>query len=82
MNSDEVKKLVKEVLGDAEVKVISEEHDDDRSEGAHFQIDVVSPEFQGKSRVDRHRIVQKALRPHIGDEIHAVEIRARTPEEA
>lgn len=81
MNTEEVRRLVEDAIGDADVDVYSEEHEDDRSEGAHFQIRVVSPEFSGKSRVERHRMVQKALRSHIGDEIHAVEIRARTPEE-
>lgn len=81
MNSDEVRQLVEDAIKDAEVTVYSEEHDDERSEGAHFQIKVVSPEFRDKSRVERHRLVQKALRSHIGNEIHAVEIRARTPDE-
>lgn len=81
MKADEVQRLVRDTLEDAEIEVYTEEHDDERSEGAHFQIAVVSSEFSDKSRVERHRLVQKALRPHIGEEIHAVEIRARAPDE-
>lgn len=81
MDPEEVKKLVIDSLGDAEVEVYTEEHNDDRSEGAHFSIRVVSPEFQGESRVERHRMVQKALGDSLGNEIHAVEISALTPEE-
>jgi BolA protein len=43
---------------------------------------VVSDDFEGMSRVDRHRTVYDALGDAMGGEIHAVEIRARTYEEA
>ncbi len=50
--------------------------------GTHFQINVVSPAFVGKSRLDRHRAVNAALASEMGvDGVHAVAIDARAPGE-
>ena len=48
----------------------------------HFRIDVVSAAFVGKSRVDRHRIVNDALAEAFGRRgLHALAIAARAPDE-
>ncbi len=48
----------------------------------HFRIDVVSAAFSGKSRVERHRIVNAALAEAFDRGLHALAIRAKGPEEA
>lgn len=48
----------------------------------HFRIDVVSDAFSGKSRVDRHRIVNATLADAFPRGLHALAIRARAPGEA
>jgi acid stress-induced BolA-like protein IbaG/YrbA len=50
-------------------------------DGAHFEAVVVSPEFIGKSRVARHQRVFATLGDRMRDEIHALSIKALTPEE-
>ncbi|NNM74611.1 BolA family protein [Enterovirga aerilata] len=48
----------------------------------HFRIDVVSEAFAGKSRVERHRMVNAALADAFGPNgLHALAIRARAPGE-
>ena len=47
----------------------------------HFRIDVVSAAFAGKSRVDRHRIVNGLLTEAFGRGLHALAIKARAPDE-
>ena len=47
----------------------------------HFSIDIVSTAFAGKSRVERHRIVNEALSEAFQRGLHALAIRARAPEE-
>ena len=47
----------------------------------HFSIDIVSTAFAGKSRVERHRIVNEALSDAFQRGLHALAIRARAPEE-
>jgi len=82
MTPEEVRKRIEESFEDADIDVIEEEHDDERSEGAHFGLVVVSDDFEGMSRVDRHRAVYDSLGDAMGGEIHAVEIRAQTYDEA
>lgn len=47
----------------------------------HFRIDVVSPAFSGKSRIERHRIVNAVLAPAFQRGLHALAIEARAPEQ-
>ena len=51
-------------------------------EGRHFSVRIVSPAFDGLSRLARHRLVYDAARPLIAEGIHALAIEARTPAEA
>lgn len=48
----------------------------------HFQLLVVAPAFEGKSLVERHRIVYAELKTHVGAEIHALSLKTLTPNEA
>ncbi|WP_336485718.1 BolA family protein [Methylobacterium nigriterrae] len=48
----------------------------------HFRLDVVSPAFEGKSRVERHRLVNGLLDDAFKRGLHALAVRARTPSEA
>lgn len=50
--------------------------------GDHFEAVIVYEGFLGKSPVLRHRMVYEALGPSVGGAIHALAIKARTPEEA
>jgi len=48
----------------------------------HFSIRVVSDHFKGKGLLDRHRLIYQALNEPMKDgRIHAVEIKALTPDE-
>ena len=47
----------------------------------HFRLDIVSETFRGKSRVERHRLVNAALAPAFARGLHALAIQARAPGE-
>ena len=47
----------------------------------HFTVNIVSTEFCDKSLVKRHQLVYQALGNYIGQEIHALCIHAKTPDE-
>jgi BolA family transcriptional regulator, general stress-responsive regulator len=49
---------------------------------SHFRVLIVSPDFAGKSRVERHRIVNDLLREELKDGVHALAIKALAPGEA
>ena len=49
---------------------------------SHFRVMVVSETFQGKSLVERHRLINTALKDELAGPVHALAIRALTPAEA
>jgi len=51
-------------------------------DGQHFQAVIVSPAFEGKSRVQRHQLVYRALGDRMREEIHALSMQTMTPGEA
>ncbi len=48
----------------------------------HFRVRIVSSQFEGKSRVDRHREVNAALKEELAGPVHALAVKALTPAEA
>jgi BolA protein len=48
---------------------------------SHFTIKVVSAAFAGKSRLERHRMVNDVLAQELAGKIHALAIQALAPEE-
>jgi len=48
---------------------------------SHFRIRVVSASFAGRNRVDRHRMVNDALKPAFARGVHALAIEASAPGE-
>jgi BolA protein len=57
-------------------------HEGARDGRGHFSVDVVSAAFEGKLPLARHRQVYAALGEMMQTDIHALQIRARTPGEA
>ena len=51
-------------------------------DGGHFTVQIVSATFAGKTPIQRHRLVHAAVADLMRREIHALSIRAWTPEEA
>lgn len=47
----------------------------------HFRVEVVSEAFRGKSRVERHRIVNALLAEELAGRVHALAISAKAPGE-
>ena len=42
---------------------------------------IVSPAFEGKSRVERHRMINTALASELAGSVHALAIHAQAPQE-
>jgi len=47
----------------------------------HFRVYIVSSAFRGKSRIERHRMINTALSRELQSGVHALAIHAATPEE-
>jgi acid stress-induced BolA-like protein IbaG/YrbA len=50
-------------------------------DGHHFEAVVVSAAFRGKSRVQQHQLVYRALGDRMREEIHALSMKTFTPED-
>jgi BolA protein len=56
-------------------------HPGARSGGGHFVATIVSKDFSDKNMLARHRMIYDALGDMMNTEIHALSIKAYTPEE-
>ena len=75
-------------LAVAELEVLDESHlhrghPGAAAGGGHYRVRIVSEDFAGRSRIQRHRMVYAALGEAMrADTIHALSVTALTPEEA
>lgn len=74
MEPAEIEKLIAAGFDDPTVRVASDDNH-------HFEALVVATEFDGKRPLARHQLVYKCLGTLVGNEIHALSIRALTPDE-
>ena len=79
-----IEKELRERLAAIHVDVIDESHlhaghVGARDGGGHFRAIVVSTRFEGKTPIQRQRLVYEALEDAMGNEIHALSMRTLTP---
>lgn len=74
MQADEIERLIRAALPDAEVTIR-----DLAGDGDHYAAHVVTPAFAGKSRVQQHKLVYDALGGRMGGELHALQLTTATP---
>jgi BolA protein len=48
---------------------------------SHFSVEIVSPVFAGKSRVERQRLVYALLAAELREQVHALALRTLAPDE-
>jgi stress-induced morphogen len=77
MDAGEIESMIRESLPDAEVTI-----QDLRGDGDHYSAKVVSASFVGKTRVQQHQMVYKALKGRMGGELHALALQTSQPEGA
>ena len=75
MNADTIRQLIEAGLPGSRAEVQGED-------GVHFEATVVCAAFAGKLPLARHRMVYATLGEKMGGEIHALQLRTLTPEEA
>jgi BolA family transcriptional regulator, general stress-responsive regulator len=62
---------------------LHEGHAGHRPGGAtHFRVYIVSPAFKGKTRIERHRMINATLSEELSGSVHALAIHAQAPGEA
>ena len=76
-SAQQIQKVVEAGLPGAEVQVT-----DLTGTSDHYQLTVVSSQFEGKGPVERHRMVYGLFGAAVGAEIHALSLKTMTPQEA
>jgi BolA family transcriptional regulator, general stress-responsive regulator len=69
-----------EVINESHLHAGHQAHFDGTGE-SHFRVRIFTTAFSGKSRVERHRMINQLLADELRDEIHALAIEAHAPEE-
>ena len=86
-NKDKIEEILRKHLNIHSVDIVDESHKhaghnpDARAGGTHIQLLIVSDDFKGKSRIDRHKMIYKILESEFKAGLHALAIRALTIEE-
>ncbi len=73
MQSEDIKQMIEQGLAGARADV--------SGDGQHFEAIVVSDAFAGKTMIQQHQLVYKALGDKMKSEIHALSLRTYTPEQ-
>jgi len=69
LKSEEIKNLIKEAIPDAEIAI-----NDLAGDENHYSATIKSKIFNGKSKIEQHKIVYKSLKGKMGNELHALSI--------
>ena len=69
MKLGEIKNLIKISIPDAEVKIVDLAGDEN-----HYSAHIKSKFFKGKNRIEQHKMVYKALKGKMGEDLHALAI--------
>lgn len=73
MQADELKKIIEDGIPAAQVTV--------QGDGDHFEATIISPDFEGKNKVQQHQMVYGALGDLMQGAVHALSFRTFTPDD-
>ena len=66
---EEIKRLIKSSIPDAEIDI-----QDLAGDNNHYSATIKSKVFSGKSKIEQHKLVYKALNGKMGNELHALQL--------
>ena len=73
MTKENIEELIKQSIPDAKVTI-----EDLRGDGDHYSATVISKSFDGKSKIDQHKMVYDSLQGKMGNELHALVLKTKT----
>ena len=72
MTKKEIEILIKESIPDAQITIEDWAGDDN-----HYSATIKSRAFSGKSKIEQHKLVYKALKGKMGNELHALALNTK-----
>ena len=67
LKAEEIENLIKESIPDAEIII-----EDLAGDENHYSATIKSKIFSGKSKIEQHKLVYRALKGKMGNELHAL----------
>ena len=72
MDLKEIEKYIKEAMPDAIIEI-----QDLAGDGNHYSATITSSAFNGKSKIEQHKIVYNSLKGKMGNELHALALKTK-----
>ena len=69
MSTKEIIDLIKQSIPDAVIEV-----KDLMGDNNHYSAKIISKQFNGKNKIEQHKMVYKSLKGKMGNELHALTI--------
>jgi stress-induced morphogen len=73
LSKDELEKHIKNSIPDSTVII-----EDLRGDGDHYSATVISKSFEGKTKIEQHKMVYNSLEGKMGNELHALMLKTKT----
>ena len=70
---EEIKNLIKEAIPDAEISIQDLAGDEN-----HYSTTIKSKIFNGRSKIEQHKMVYNSLKGKMGNELHALMLKTKT----
>jgi stress-induced morphogen len=76
-SAEDIKQRIEASIPGAQAEV-----EDYTGTGDHFRATVTAPSFEGRSRIEQHRLVYAVFGTEIGGAIHALSLKTHVPSQA
>jgi len=73
LSKEDLEKYIKESIPDSTVII-----EDLRGDGDHYSATVISKSFEGKTKIEQHKMVYESLNGKMGNELHALMLKTKT----
>ena len=73
LSKEDLEKYIKNSIPDSTVII-----EDLRGDGDHYSATVISKSFEGKTKIEQHKIVYDSLEGKMGNELHALMLKTKT----
>ena len=73
LSKEDLEKYIKESIPESTVII-----EDLRGDGDHYSATVISKSFEGKTKIEQHKMVYESLNGKMGNELHALMLKTKT----
>ncbi len=73
LTREDLEKYIKESIPNSIITI-----EDLRGDGDHYSATVISKSFEGKTKIEQHKMVYDSLKGKMGNELHALMLKTKT----